>query len=148
MKISQKCSYALRAILELSKNTNFDPVTMKFISEKQGIPLLFLQMIMRELKQSGFVKSIRGKEGGYILNKKPSEIKMGDIIRFVDGELSLVECIGTGKESPCNSPFSCPFFDVWEEARKKLNDVFDSITFEELADRERTEFNKVIDYSI
>jgi Rrf2 family protein len=85
MVISQRCKYALRAIIELARRKASTPVTIQEIAASQGVSVKFLESILNELKHGGFVESKRGSEGGYYLIKEPYEIKLGDIIRLIHG---------------------------------------------------------------
>ena len=149
MRISQKCYYAFKAIFELAKHTDSKPLPMTAVAERQGISILFLQTIMRELKQGGFVESKRGKEGGYVLARKPGEITLGEVIRFIDGDPDLVDCGTPRKVTPCDKALFCPFIDVWREASERINKFFDGITFEDMVKKEKEKlYSNVIDYSI
>ncbi len=104
MLVSRKCRYALRAILELAMRNSQDPVKIADIAEAQAIPTRFLEAILNQLKQVGFVESRRGRRGGYFLKRSPDEITMGDVIESIQGCLGLVECVS-------NSKYKCPFYD-------------------------------------
>lgn len=148
MLVSRKCRYALRAILELAMRNSQDPVKIADIAEAQAIPTRFLEAILNQLKQVGFVESRRGRRGGYFLKRSPDEITMGDVIESIQGCSGLVECVS-------NSKYKCPFYDgcvflpVWKEAQKAVLDVYDGVTFQHLVDAERQRAKKhTITYSI
>ncbi len=148
MLVSRKCRYALRAILELAMRNSQDPVKIADIAEAQAIPTRFLEAILNQLKQVGFVESRRGRKGGYFLKRSPDEITMGDVIESIQGCSGLVECVS-------NSKYKCPFYDgcvflpVWKEAQKAVLDVYDGVTFQHLVDAERQRAKKhTITYSI
>jgi Rrf2 family transcriptional regulator, cysteine metabolism repressor len=85
MVISQRCKYALKALIELARRNASTPVRVQEIANSQGVPVKFLESILNELKHGGFVGSKRGSEGGYYLIKTPDEIKLGHVIRLIQG---------------------------------------------------------------
>jgi Rrf2 family protein len=93
MKITFKGDYALKTVLDLALNHDAGLVTIVDISKRLDIPKKFLEQILLDLKKGGFVNSRRGKEGGYYLSKKPSEISVGDVIRFIDGPTEPIACV-------------------------------------------------------
>ncbi len=137
MRVSQKCQYALRAIFELAKRSGQGPVKMAEIAEIQAIPPRFLEVILSQLKQAGFVDSQRGNEGGYFLTCELSDLSVGDIIRFVHGSIAPVNCILDDKEDKkCPLYGDCVFLPMWKEAQQAVLDVYDSTTFEVLVERD------------
>lgn len=131
--ISNRCLYALKAVLELSLRKKRGPVTIGQIAEAQRIPVRFLEAIMRQLKQAGLANSARGKEGGYQLAREPHQISMGDVIRIFEGPLvSLNQSENGETEREVPTVFS----SVWKEADQALARVYDQTDFGTLADRE------------
>ena len=116
--VSQKCQYALRAVFELCKRRKDAPVKNVEVAKAQAIPPRFLEVIMGELKQGGFIDSKRGAEGGYFLVRLPSEITVGDIISFVEGPLGPVPCTSGKAEVACSLRGNCVFLPLWEKVRK------------------------------
>jgi Rrf2 family protein len=134
MAISQKCYYALRAVLELAKAGAGQTVKIGEVAERQRIPVKFLEAILNQLKQGGFVDSRRGTEGGYFLARAPGRLTIGDIIRFVEGPLTPARC----EEGPRGCGLTrdaCVFWPVWAEAEQALARVYDGVSFQDLADR-------------
>ena len=134
MNVSQKCQYALRAVFELSRRPAQGPVRTSEIAESQAIPTKFLELILRELKQGGFVESRRGKQGGYLLVGRPDRVTVGEIIRFVDGPVAPVRCVGGSGRADCPLYEGCAFMGMWSRARDAVNEVFDNTTFQDLID--------------
>jgi Rrf2 family protein len=131
--INQKCQYALRALYELSVHYPYGPVKIAHIAQAQGIPKKFLEGILGLLKSLGYVKSHRGKDGGYSLAKPPGQISVGEVIRGIQGPLSPVEClIG---ENRCQLNNRCSFRPLWERAKAALEEVYDRTTFQDLLDQ-------------
>lgn len=130
MRLSQKTYYALRAVLELAKRGGSEPQSIAAIAANQRIPSQFLQVIMRELRQGGFVESRRGKEGGYLLTLPPRELAVGSVVRFLEGDFAPVD------EADGEFP---AFATLWSDAREALDAVFDRTTFADLIERERAQ---------
>jgi Rrf2 family protein len=132
MRITYKGDYALKTILDLALHYGNSPVTISDLAERADIPIKFLEQILLDLKRGGFVESRRGKVGGYLLAKHPSKIKVGDIIRFIDGPIEPIACVDK-KYHGCNDIYRCIFRNIWEEVAKSTAKVIDNITFEDLA---------------
>jgi Rrf2 family protein len=145
--ISNKCYYALKAMLELAVREGSGPVTIGDIATKQHIPVRFLEAILRQLKQAGLAESVRGKEGGYYLGAPARNITVGSVIRLFEGPL-----VGVNTGLPParrGRPERDVFHRVWEEAGRSLSSVFERIDLGMLADEERARENAhVANYSI
>ncbi len=136
MTISQKCQYAVRAILELAKQRGNGPVAIGAIAATQVIPPRFLEIILSELKQGGFVESRRGVQGGYMLATNPDDLTVGQIIRFVDGPFDPVKCVGRDGELPCVLREKCALVALWSRAKEAVESVYDGATFQNLVEQE------------
>ena len=133
MNLSQKCQYAFRAVFELARHHGSEqPISVANIAEVQAIPPRFLEQILAELKQGGFVTSRRGAQGGYALAISPAELRVGDIIRFIEGPISPVKCIIQDDEANCPLRADCMFQDFWLRAKEAVEKVYDSTTFQDL----------------
>ena len=100
--LSKKVKYAIKALIFISKNIEEKrPISAKLISEKVKIPYKFLETILRELKQNKILKSERGADGGYYFLKNPSEITVLEVIRFIDGPVSMVNCVSINYYQKC-----------------------------------------------
>jgi Rrf2 family protein len=146
--LTQKCLYALRAVLELSKMQGEGPVKAVRIAESQAIPVSFLQLILAQLKQGGFVASVRGREGGYVLARPPKAVTVGDIIRFVDSPFDATGCHCRSGSSLCSLDSTCVFSPLWGKVRAAVAEVLDGTTFRELAELERQRTAPALDYCI
>jgi Rrf2 family transcriptional regulator, cysteine metabolism repressor len=142
MPVSAKCYYALRAIYALAEHTGSTPLKANEIAERQHIPIKFLESIRSHLKGGGYVTSRRGAEGGYLLARSADQLKIGEIIRFVDGPIAPVDCVSVSRPKECEYPGHCPFFGFWGRVRKAISDVVDRTTFADLI-RENIELNLV-----
>jgi Rrf2 family protein len=149
MPISQKTQYAVRAVFELAKRRGTGATKISQIAEAQAIPQRFLENILNHLKGGGFVESARGKDGGYLLARQPNDLTVGEILRFVDGPFSPVECTVRGKKDSCPMYGRCPFRSLWARAEEALARVYDQTTFEELVIQEAEEASeRAMDFSI
>ena len=145
MKISTKGRYALRLMLDLAINGNGEYISIKSVSQRQNISEKYLEQIISILSKSGFVKSVRGPQGGYKLARKPSEYTVGMILRLTEGSLAPVACL---EEEPnqCSRAAYCPTLYVWQELDKAINSVVDNITLEDIANKAKE--NIANDYCI
>lgn len=151
MQISSKCYYALRAMFELAWDYRKSrPVKISLIAARQHIPRRFLEVILSELRQGGFVESRRGVEGGYMLARPPSEITIGSIVRFVDSDIAPVSCVSTREgEAVCELNFQCPFHDFWVRVLDALVRVYDYTSLADIAEDWRRKSSKhVLNYDI
>lgn len=139
MAVSQKCQYALRAMLYLSKKSSKAPVTIGEIAEAEDIPVRFLELILNELRQAGYAESRRGVQGGYLLPVAPRALTVGEIIRVIDGPTE------SPRQSP--SPADLPFANVWKKASAAVNEIYDSTTFADLIEEEAAR-GKALNYNI
>ena len=133
MKISTKGRYALRMMLELSMSENGRPVRIREIAEKQSISDKYLEQIISILNKAGFVRSIRGPQGGYLLTRKPSEYTVGDILRLTEGSLAPVDCADEGIFD-CPRKAQCSTVIIWKKIFEAVNDVVDGITLQDIKD--------------
>lgn len=137
MKISTKGRYALRLMLDLATNNTGTPVSVKDIAERQGISDKYLEQIIAMLNKAGFVKSIRGAQGGYLLSNSPSEYTVGMILRLAEGSLAPVSCVKEG-EAPCEREGKCGTAALWKKVNDAVNGVIDTTTLQDLIDWQQT----------
>lgn len=132
IKLSTKGRYGTRLMQNLAQNYNNgnEAVILKSISDNEEISIRYLEQIVIPLKISRLVKSIRGAGGGYTLARRPSEIKVSEILHALEGSCCLVDCV----EDPdyCDRIPICASYDIWKEASNRLKDYFDSITLQDL----------------
>ena len=124
MNISVKGEYALHAIFDLSSQRSGQPVKIADIARRQKIPQKFLELILASLKQGGFVESRRGAEGGYLLARAPDAIKVGEVLRFVEGPRNEKSRVRRQAESP--------FGDMWQRVNAAISEVLDQTSFLDL----------------
>ena len=149
MNISQKCQYAVRALLELAKRYGQPPVRSGEIAAQQVIPPRFLENILNELKTAGLVESHRGAKGGFQLACPPQQLTVGRVIRLIEGPFDPVRCTGDQDNTSCPLRDGCALIDLWSEAKEAIEKVYDSVTFQDLVDREiDLDRRKVANYCI
>ena len=128
MKITYRGDYALKAILDLAIHYE-EIVTIHDLASRADIPLKFLEQILLDLKRAGFVESRRGKVGGYLLARPPAQIKVGDVIRFIDGPIEPIDCLAKDY-SGCHDIYKCAFRKVWQQVAEATAKIVDGLTFE------------------
>jgi len=147
MKITYRGDYAIKTILELALHYGQeDAPTISEISKRLDIPPKFLEQILLDLKRGGFVDSRRGKIGGYFLTKPPEQIRLGDIVRFIDGPIEPVACVDRNYKG-CSDIRSCIFREIWGQVAQSTSKIIDNITFEDLVKKSRQK-EGVFTYSI
>jgi Rrf2 family protein len=137
MLISQKCQYALRAVFELARRWGEGPIKIAEIADAQAIPPRFLEVILSQLKQAGFIESRRGSDGGYALARAPASVTVGDVIQFIQGPVGPVACVSGRTRKACPLYGQCVFLPMWEQAKRALAGVYDQTSFQDLLERER-----------
>ena len=148
VSMSQKCQYAVRATLELAKRYGKGPIPISEIASNQAVPGRFLENILNEMRQGGFVDSRRGVQGGYFLLRDPKELTAGEVIRFVDGPLDPVKCIGEQSKA-CRLKGQCSLIELWVRAKEAVEEVYDGTSFLDLVEKERKLGDGgVVDYCI
>jgi Rrf2 family protein len=135
MRISARTDYAIRAVAHIAASTaarkEATPVKADEIAQAQDIPPKYLQDILRDLRASHLLKSMRGADGGYLLARPANELTLGDVIRALDGPLATVHDLSVSQMSYDGAAAELP--TVWKAMRTALRSVFDEITFAELA---------------
>ena len=132
MDLSVKSEYALRAVFDLAGRDVSRPVKIADIAQRQEIPQKFLELILAQLKQGGFLGSRRGADGGFFLAQPATKITVGAVLRHVEGSLSPNHRLHRNK-----MPKSSPFPDLWDQVERALSSVIDQTTFADLVERWR-----------
>ena len=120
-------------MVELGFLSRKGPVSLEELAQNQGIPLRYLAKIVQDLKRAGFVKSVRGAHGGYLLAQEASHIKVLDIVRCLEGGLSPVECLNDA--SVCRRSVQCVTREVWAKVSEAIHNVLQSVSLQDLVDR-------------
>ena len=133
--ISNKTKYGLHALIYLSERYNAGPSLIADLAQKENIPKKFLEMILLELKRQGILESKKGKGGGYRLAKHPREIKLGQVIRILDGPLAPVSCVSQTaykRCKECSDENSCGIRSVMKDVRDAMSNILDKTSLEEV----------------
>lgn len=133
--LSKKCKYAIHALVYLAERYQQGPVHIQEIADRQRIPKKFLEAILLELRNAKILHSKKGKGGGYYLYKPPDQVNLIDIIRQIDGAISLLPCVSLNYYEPCEEckdEITCgirhAFLSVRDESLKVLaNSTLDKI---------------------
>ncbi|RQD76269.1 MAG: Rrf2 family transcriptional regulator [Candidatus Syntrophonatronum acetioxidans] len=132
MKLSAKGQYGVRAMVVLALNYRAGPMPIKEIAAREGISSQYLEQIFLELRRADLISSVRGARGGYILARNPEDIKIGDIVRVLEGPIAPVECVLEGSEEVCERTGDCLTRGVWEKLRDRITEVLDDISLEDM----------------
>ena len=125
MKLNTRGRYAVMALADMAKFDNQNPISLRDVSLRQNISLVYLEQIFSKLKKNNIVKSIRGTNGGYILSKDPEQIKLSNIFSAVEEKVKTVQCKKESKRG-CNGKLTkCITHYLWDELEIHINDFFD-----------------------
>ncbi len=142
MDVPQKTRYALRGIFELARHYGKGPVKVINIAKAQATPPRFLEIILNQLKQGGFVDSKRGKDGGYFLLRSPDKLTVGEIMRSVQGPIRLADCLDKDPKESCPLFENCVFLPMWLKVQEAISQVYDQTTFQDFLDQQQEAASK------
>ena len=135
MRLSTKCEYGTRALIDLNLHSNNGPVLMKDIAKRQDITFKYLGQIFLLLKNRGFIRGQRGASGGYSLSKPAKDITLLEIFECLEGPLSITTC--AENQLSCPNSEKCAPHDVWKDTRTLLHNHLRNITLEDLTKRHK-----------
>ena len=125
MKLNSRSRYAVMALADIASFNMQNPVSLRDISLRQNISLVYLEQIFSKLKKNNIVKSIRGTNGGYVLTKDPEQIKLSNIFSAVDEKVKTLKCKRESKKG-CNGKLTkCITHNLWDDLEMHINDFFD-----------------------
>jgi Rrf2 family protein len=133
MYVSMKTDYALRALFTLVEHYKGTPIPIRELARRNDVPKRFLEQIMLALKAEGWVDSLPGVRGGYVLAKDPSKITMGEVVRHFDGILAPIACVSVSGYKRCSQEPVCRFRRVFFDIRNYVSGVMDRATLAEVA---------------
>lgn len=136
MKISKKTDYALRALFTLVEHYQTAPIPIRELARRNDVPKRFLEHIMLDLKSQGWVKSVAGIRGGYVLAKAPAKITIGEVVRHFNGIIAPIECVSTTGYKRCSQESVCRFRRVFLDARNYVAGLMDRATLADVHARE------------
>ncbi len=134
MRVSTRARYGVNAVYELAKNYDGDTVAIKTISERQDIPVQYLEQLIVKLRKAGIVNSMRGAKGGYKLAKHPKNISAWDVIVCLEGDFAPVHC-KQYVDSGCEREETCAGKVIWEEVNQSVRKTVENMNFQDLLDR-------------
>ena len=133
MKVSTKGRYALRLLLDLAEHRGEGFISLKEIAERQGISKQYLEQIVSLLNTSNMLRTNRGKQGGYMLAKEPSDYTVREILRITEGSLAPVTCLEE-EVNLCDKATYCKTLSMWTGLQKAINDYLDSVTLQDMVE--------------
>lgn len=136
MKISMRSDYGARAMIELARRYGEGPVQSADIAARQGIPEAYLEQLLTVLRKAGLLRSTRGPHGGHELARQPTQITFGEVVRTLEGPLTLVDCLDDA--GACQVSPTCSMQEVWAEVAQSTRRILDSTTVEQLAERQQS----------
>lgn len=137
MKLSTKGRYGLRAMIDMARYSESEPVSIGSIAARQDISERYLEQLMAMMKKAGLVKSIRGAGGGYVLAKDMKEISVGDVLRALEGSLEPVKCAAFYSDEGCIASDGCVTKYVWQRINDSINEAVDEMKLYELVQESR-----------
>ena len=143
VKISTKGRYALRLMLDLAQNNTGEPIRIKDIAARQGISDKYLEQIISTLNKAGYVKSIRGPQGGYRLTKDPAWYTVGKILRLTEGSLAPVACLDD-EVNTCERQDTCATLKLWQMLNTAISEVIDQVTLADLVECENEKLSNYV----
>ncbi len=135
MKLSSKGRYAVMALADLAKFDPNEPVSLRDISLRQGISLVYLEQLFLKLKKNKIVSSVRGKKGGYILNKNASEINISEVLSAVEEKIKTVGCEKHSKKGCNGKSAKCITHNLWDELEDYINVFFEKKKLSDLINK-------------
>ena len=136
VRISKKTDYALRALFTLVEHYQGPPIPIRELARRNDVPKRFLEQIMLELKAKGWVDSVAGVRGGYLLSRSPDRISMGEVVRHFDGILAPIQCVSVSSYERCSQESVCRFRRVFLDARNYVAGLMDRSSLADVAKRQ------------
>jgi Rrf2 family protein len=133
MRLTARSEYGVLALIDLSVRYGSGPVSAREVSERQGIPLKFLEQLLAALRKAGIVSACRGARGGFALTRDPAAISVLEVVEALEGPLAPTSCDGG---QLCGRSGACAAASVWTRATDALRDVFDTTTLADLSERQ------------
>lgn len=142
MKMSTKGRYGVRAMVHLAVHYGQGPLPVRKIAEKMDVSAKYLEHLMTALRMAGLIRSIRKAHGGYILARSPKEIRLSDVVRALEGSVAPVDCVDDA--GVCHQVDSCATRDLWRKMKEAMDNVLESMTLDEMAQRQKKKWNNPI----
>jgi len=129
MKLSTKGKYGVKAMVDLAIHYGDAPVSIKSISKRQDISEYYLEQLFSPLRKAKIIKSVRGAQGGYVLNREPKDITVADIMDVLEGPIEIADCI---EGVHCDNLDSCATKLLWEKIKNSIDEVLNSVTLQDI----------------
>lgn len=139
MKVSTKGDYGVRALTELAHHFGEGPVQSAEIAARQEIPEPYLDQLLTTLRRAGFIRSVRGPQGGHALVREPHELKLSEVMVALEGSLAPLACVDD--PHACTKDGGCAQREVWEHVRDATKDILEGVSIADLAEKERAYSN-------
>ena len=141
MRLSRRSEYGLRALVDLVREGDSEPVALGSLARRNNLPAKFLEQIMATLKHGGIVRTTLGAHGGYAISVDPETVSLGRVIRLLDGALAPLPCVSLRYYESCSCPdeATCPLRDAMIDVRDAMLEILDKETLAHLAAREGRE---------
>ncbi len=137
MKVTTRGRYALRAMLDLALHDSGGPVLRREIAERQELSPDYVAQLFRQLRNNGLVVGVKGPSGGYLLARDPELIRIGEIVRAVEGPIAAVDCVLPMYKDPCHRLDHCIAHRLWLDLSATMAEFLDSITLADICDQAR-----------
>ena len=135
MKVSTKGDYGVRALVELAHHFGEGPVQSAGIASRQEIPEPYLDQLLTTLRRAGFIRSVRGPQGGHALIREPHDVKLSEVMISLEGSLAPIACVDD--PDACTREGGCVQREVWEQVRDATQAILENVSIGDLADKER-----------
>ncbi|MDO8616692.1 MAG: Rrf2 family transcriptional regulator [Dehalococcoidia bacterium] len=136
MRVSTKGDYGIRALIELAHHIGeARPMQSGEIAARQRIPESYLEQLLTTLRRAGFIRSVRGPQGGHALIREPKDLRVSEVIEALEGAIMPIDCLDDA--SACSRNGGCPQREMWQAVREAILGVLDNTTIGDLAERER-----------
>ena len=135
MKISTKGDYGVRALVELAHHYGEGPLQSAEIAARQEIPEPYLDQLLTSLRRAGFIRSVRGPQGGHALINEPGEVKLSEVVVALEGSLAAIPCVDD--PDACTKGGGCVQREVWERVRDATQKILENVSLADLAEKER-----------
>lgn len=133
MLLSTRGEYGVRCMLDLALHYGQGPVSIRDISKREGISKNYIEQLFVRLRHAKLIKSVRGPKGGYLLTSQPRGIKVGDIVRALEGPIAVAHCVQPqNSKYLCERISTCVPYVLWKRLTNKINEMLDSATLEDL----------------
>jgi Rrf2 family protein len=135
MKVSTKGDYGVRALVELAHHYGQGPTQSAEIAARQEIPEPYLDQLLTTLRRAGFIRSVRGPQGGHALIREPNEVKLSEVMIALEGSLAPIACVDDPEA--CTRTGGCVQREVWEQVRDATQEILERVSIGDLAEKER-----------